>query len=92
MTKEKQKKMPEIFIHELKNDKGEVIETRKYYTAKGLAMRLPSCRKAHMHINTVYELFLEGMPGITTISGMRLLPIAKLSKVMDWLEERNQQV
>lgn len=92
MTRDRLKNMPEIFVYELKNEKGEVIETRKYYTAKGLAFRLPSPRKAHMHISTVYELFNQKMPGVTKIAGVRLLPVDKLPKVIDWLEEREQQI
>lgn len=92
MTKSTFKDMPEIVAHEVKDEEGKVLEVRKYYTAKGLSARLPGRkRNGGMNIGTVYGLFKEGMPGITTISGMRLLPVKKLSEVLDWLEKRNQQ-
>lgn len=92
MTKSTFKDMPEIIALDVKDEDGNVLEVRKYYTAKGLADRLPGRkRNGGMNIGTVYGLFKEGMPGITTISGMRLLPVKKLSEVLDWLERRNQQ-
>lgn len=92
MTNDKMKSLCDIFEHEVKNEKGEVVECRKYYTAKGLSERLPGRRRGgHMCIGTVYELFKQGMPGVTRISGIRLLPVGKLAEVMDWLERRNQQ-
>lgn len=92
MTKSTFKDMPEIIALDVKDEDGNVLEVRKYYTAKGLADRLPGRkRNGGMNIGTVYGLFKEGMPSITTISGMRLLPVKKLSEVLDWLERRNQQ-
>lgn len=93
MTKSTHEGMPEIIEHEVKDANGTVLETRKYFTAKGLAARLLGRkRNGGMNIGTVYALFKEGMPGITTISGMRLLPVKKLTEVLDWLEERRQQL
>lgn len=82
-----------VFEHQIINEKGEVIECRKYFTPQGLAERLPGRkRNGHMNICTVYELFKKGMPGVTKIAGKRLLPVDSLPKVMDWLEQRSQNI
>ncbi|MDE3277123.1 MAG: hypothetical protein PUK73_01930 [Spirochaetota bacterium] len=92
MTKDKEKNMPEIIQHEVKDENKQVVEVRKYYTAKGLAVRLPGRKRGGgMNISTVYELIGQGMPGVVKIAGVRLLPVGKLSEVMDWLEQRKQQ-
>ena len=84
--------MPETITHELKDAQGNVIEKRVYYTVKGLAARLPGRKQGgHMHISTLYPLIKEGMPGITIIAGVRLLPEGKLPEVLDWLETRNMR-
>lgn len=89
MTKKKLESMPEIVTYEIKDASGNVIQKRVYFTVKGLAARLPGRKQGgHMHISTLYPLIKEGMPGITIISGVRLLPEGKLPEVIDWLENR----
>lgn len=92
MTKSTFKDMPEIIALDVKDEDGNVLEVRKYYTAKGLADRLPGRkRNGGMNIGTVYGLFKEGMPGITTISGMRLLPVKNSLRYWTGLKEETSK-
>ena len=82
-----------IIEHQVKNEQGEIIDCRKYYTPKGLAARLPGRKHdGSMNVCTVYGLMRQGMPGVATIAGKKLLPIDCLQLVMDWLEKKNQRI